>query len=150
MLSPSDFAVLRWTTSSNLTGACAGSAAGFSPLKIRSTYEAARRKMSAVSGPYDISPPSQPNCRKGYITGRGGGRVCGGEPYDHVTLNNNERVCGCDQSTTRILTEVDDSPLDLCRTANRCRHHFDRVRPPRAFERTKVNIIIWRCIRIKH
>jgi hypothetical protein len=57
-----------------------------------------------------------------------GDAMCFRQPYDHVTLNNNERVCGCDQSTTRILTEVDDSRLDLCGTANRCRHHFDRVR----------------------
>jgi hypothetical protein len=34
---PSAFAVLRFTTSSNLTGAWTGSSLGFSPLRMRST-----------------------------------------------------------------------------------------------------------------
>jgi hypothetical protein len=33
------------------------------PFRIRSTYEAERRKMSEVSGPYDIRPPSLMSCR---------------------------------------------------------------------------------------
>src|ERR1035437_551903 len=48
---PSALAVLRFTTSSNLTGDCAAKLAGSSPLRMRSTYEAERRKISAVSGP---------------------------------------------------------------------------------------------------
>ena len=40
---PSAFAVLRLITSSYLVGACTGRSAGFSPLRIRSTYSAARR-----------------------------------------------------------------------------------------------------------
>src|SRR2546430_3704807 len=48
---PRALAVLRLTTSSNLTGDCAGKLPGGSPLRTRSTYEAERRKMSAVSGP---------------------------------------------------------------------------------------------------
>ena len=47
--------------------------------------------------------------------------VCFRQSYDDVTLNTIERVCGCDQSATRILTEVDDSRFDLCGTANRRR-----------------------------
>ena len=40
------FAVFRLITSSYLVGACTGSSAGFSPLKIRSTYPAAPRYSS--------------------------------------------------------------------------------------------------------
>jgi len=40
---PSDLAVFRLMTSSYLVGACTGRSAGFSPLRIRSTYPAARR-----------------------------------------------------------------------------------------------------------
>src|SRR5262245_7974415 len=40
---PSAFAVLRLITSSYLVGACTGRSAGFSPLRMRSTYPAARR-----------------------------------------------------------------------------------------------------------
>jgi len=48
---PRALAVLRLTTSSNLTGDCAGKLPGGSPLRTRSTYEAERRKISAPSGP---------------------------------------------------------------------------------------------------
>jgi integrase/recombinase XerD len=48
---PSALAVLRLMTSSYLVGACTGMSAGFSPLRMRSTYEAERRTMSALSGP---------------------------------------------------------------------------------------------------
>src|SRR5262249_40412354 len=41
--SPSVFAVLRLITNSYLVGACTGSSAGFSPLRMRSTYAAGRR-----------------------------------------------------------------------------------------------------------
>src|SRR5262249_28831684 len=40
---PNTFAVLRLITSSYLVGACTGRSAGFSPLRMRSTYPAARR-----------------------------------------------------------------------------------------------------------
>ena len=40
---PSALAVLRLITSSYFVGACTGRSAGFSPLKMRSTYSAARR-----------------------------------------------------------------------------------------------------------
>jgi len=51
MVRPRAFAVLRLTTSSYLVGACTGMSAGFSPLRIRSTYPAARRSGSCVLGP---------------------------------------------------------------------------------------------------
>src|SRR5499433_2305587 len=59
---PSVVAVLRLMANSNLTGACAGSSAGLAPLKIRSIYDAERRKISDVSGPYDIGPPFLMTC----------------------------------------------------------------------------------------
>src|SRR5262249_51087800 len=40
---PSALAVLRLITSSYLVGACTGRSAGFAPLRMRSTYPAARR-----------------------------------------------------------------------------------------------------------
>src|SRR5262249_5200813 len=49
--SPSAFAVLRLITSSYLVGAWTGSLAGFSPLRIRTTYPAARRYWSMKSAP---------------------------------------------------------------------------------------------------
>src|SRR5262249_34600117 len=48
---PRAFAVLRLITSSYLVGACTGRSAGFSPLRMRSTYSAARRYWSTKSGP---------------------------------------------------------------------------------------------------
>src|SRR6185312_8702594 len=48
---PSAFAVLRLITSANLVDAWIGRAAGFSPLRMRSTYVAAPRYMSSTSGP---------------------------------------------------------------------------------------------------
>src|SRR5215469_10493717 len=53
---PSAFAVLRLMTSSYLVGACTGRSVGFSPLRMRSTYPAARRYWSIRSGPYEIKP----------------------------------------------------------------------------------------------
>src|SRR5262245_7291929 len=50
-LRPSAFAVLRLSTSSYLVGACTGRSAGFSPLRMRSTYDATRRYWSTLSGP---------------------------------------------------------------------------------------------------
>jgi hypothetical protein len=41
-VSPSNLAVLRLMASSKFVGACTGRSAGFSPLRIRSTYDAAR------------------------------------------------------------------------------------------------------------
>src|SRR5262249_22122992 len=54
---PSVFAVLRLTTSSNLADSWTGRSAGLAPLRIRSTYDAARQYVSAKSTPYDIKPP---------------------------------------------------------------------------------------------
>src|SRR5438034_2076939 len=51
MLSPSDFAVLRFITKSNLVGCSTGRSAGFVPLRILSTYPAARRDKSARFAP---------------------------------------------------------------------------------------------------
>ena len=48
---PIALAVLRLITSSYLVGACTGRLAGFSPLRMSSTYAAERRTISAVSGP---------------------------------------------------------------------------------------------------
>src|SRR6476659_866597 len=48
---PSALAVLRLMTSSYLVGACTGRSAGFSPLRMRSTYSAARRNWLIRSGP---------------------------------------------------------------------------------------------------
>ena len=48
---PRALALLRLKTSSNLSGDCAGRLPGNSPLRMRSTYELERRKISAVSGP---------------------------------------------------------------------------------------------------
>src|SRR5215471_6350533 len=59
---PSALAVLTLTASSNLSGDCAGKLPADSPLRIRSTYELERRKMSAPSGPYDIKLPSTTSC----------------------------------------------------------------------------------------
>jgi hypothetical protein len=43
---PSALAVLRLMASSNLTGFCTGSSCTLAPLRMRSTYDAARRYMS--------------------------------------------------------------------------------------------------------
>jgi hypothetical protein len=51
MSRPSAFAVLRLMTSSYLVGACTGKSAGYSPLRMRSTYWAARRYPSIELGP---------------------------------------------------------------------------------------------------
>src|SRR6185312_3630454 len=60
---PSACALFRFTNSSNFVGCWTGRSAGLAPLRMRSIYEAERRKMSIVSGPYDINPPSVTNCR---------------------------------------------------------------------------------------
>src|SRR5262249_11434407 len=60
---PSALAVFRLMPNSNLTGASTGKSAGLAPFRMRSTYEAVRRKMSDTSGPYDIRPPSATNDR---------------------------------------------------------------------------------------
>src|SRR6185312_4141952 len=48
---PSALAVSRLITSSNFVGCWTGRSAGLAPLRIRSTYEAARRYMSLASNP---------------------------------------------------------------------------------------------------
>jgi len=53
---PSVLAVFRLITSLNLTGGLNGrSSLGFSPLRMRSAYDAARRNSSTTSGPYEIN-----------------------------------------------------------------------------------------------
>src|SRR5262249_7922106 len=48
---PSALAVLRLMTSSYFGGVCTGRSAGFSPLRIRSTYPATSRYWSTRPGP---------------------------------------------------------------------------------------------------
>ena len=48
---PRALAVLRLTASSNLSGDCTGRLPALSPLRMRSTYELERRKISTLSGP---------------------------------------------------------------------------------------------------
>src|SRR5262249_47551823 len=60
---PSALAVLRLMAVSNLVGACTGKSAGFSPLRIRLTYDAACRNWSRKSVPYEIRPPAETNMR---------------------------------------------------------------------------------------
>src|SRR5262249_28426970 len=48
---PSALAVFKLITSSYLVGACTGRPAALSPLRIRSTYPAARRYWLGMSGP---------------------------------------------------------------------------------------------------
>src|SRR5262249_6325725 len=48
---PSAFAVLRLMISSNFVGACTGRSAGFSPLRMRSIYPAAKRNGSLRTSP---------------------------------------------------------------------------------------------------
>src|SRR5215831_19199228 len=55
---PSALAVLRLITRSYLVGAWTGRSAGFSPLRMRSTYPAARRNSSTILEPYELSPPA--------------------------------------------------------------------------------------------
>jgi hypothetical protein len=47
---PSALAILRLITRSYLVGACTGRSAGFSPLRMRSTYPVARRQRREVLG----------------------------------------------------------------------------------------------------
>jgi hypothetical protein len=51
MLSPSALAVFRLMTNSNVVGCSIGRSRGLAPLRILSTYEAARRYISAKFGP---------------------------------------------------------------------------------------------------
>src|SRR5262249_1671597 len=55
---PIALAALRLITNSYLVGACTGRSAGFSPLRMRSTYCAAERNWLERSAPYDIKPPA--------------------------------------------------------------------------------------------
>src|SRR5689334_12031521 len=66
---PTSFAVLRLTESSNLVGCSTGRSLGGTPLRILSTKTAARRQMSSMSAPYDISPPASTYSRSSYIDG---------------------------------------------------------------------------------
>jgi hypothetical protein len=51
IVSPSAFAVFRLITNSNLVGCSIGRSPGLAPLRILSTYVAARRHCSALFGP---------------------------------------------------------------------------------------------------
>src|SRR5262249_8693128 len=62
---PSVLAVFKLITSSYFVGACTGRLAGFSPLRMRSTYVAARRKLSVRSTPWDSKPPTSAKKRNG-------------------------------------------------------------------------------------
>src|SRR2546428_1821236 len=69
IMSPSDFTVLRLITNSNLVGCSTGRSAGCAPLRILSTKEAARRKVSLLSRVNAISPPLVAYSRSRYIAG---------------------------------------------------------------------------------
>src|SRR5262249_32782240 len=66
---PRALAVLRLIAISNLVGACTGRSAAFSPLRMRSTYSAARGNVSPRSIPYETKPPSRTMNRNGYTAG---------------------------------------------------------------------------------
>src|SRR5262249_57419987 len=67
---PSALAVLRLTCSSNLVGCCTGRAATLAPLRMRSTYEAARWNRSVGLILYDTKPPLFTNTRRLNIAGK--------------------------------------------------------------------------------
>ena len=54
---PKALAALRLIVSSKVVGRCTGRSAGFSPLRMRSTYVAARRYLPALLATYEIRPP---------------------------------------------------------------------------------------------
>lgn len=58
IVSPSALAALRLIISSNFVGCSIGSSPGFAPLRILSTYVAARRAKSRRFGPYAMKPPA--------------------------------------------------------------------------------------------
>ena len=62
---PSAFAVWRLSANSNLIGFWTGRSAGCAPLRMRSTYDAARQFTSAVSTPSDARPPLVAKVRNG-------------------------------------------------------------------------------------
>src|SRR5262249_15863836 len=66
---PSDFAVLRLITNSNVTGGWTGRSLTFSPFRIRSTYDAVRRKLSSGLLPYDSRAPASVKIRNGETAG---------------------------------------------------------------------------------
>src|ERR1041385_3082732 len=57
IIRPMCLAVLRLITNSNFVGCSMGKSAGLVPLRILSTYVAARRKLSASSVAYDERHP---------------------------------------------------------------------------------------------
>src|SRR5262249_24787098 len=63
IVSPRALAVLRLMTKSNLVDCSTGSSDGLAPRRIWSIRYAARRYMSARSGPYDMRPPFSVNSR---------------------------------------------------------------------------------------
>src|SRR5215813_2158837 len=67
---PRALAVLRLTCSSNLVGCCTGRAATLAPLRMRSTYDAARWNRSVGLILYDTKPPLFTNTRRLNIAGK--------------------------------------------------------------------------------
>src|SRR6266403_2204025 len=67
---PIALAVLTLITSVNLVGRSIGKSAALAPLRMRSTYIAARLYMSGRLGPYAISPPEFGKRVKRLIVGR--------------------------------------------------------------------------------
>src|SRR5436190_22311005 len=63
------FAALRLITSSNLVGCSTGSSVGGLPLRIISTYSAARRYICRRLTPYEINPPASGNALLPYTIG---------------------------------------------------------------------------------
>src|SRR5262245_62336858 len=63
IVAPRALAVFSLTTSSNFEGCSMGRLPGGVPFKILSTKVAARRPMSAKSGPYDMRPPDSAKTR---------------------------------------------------------------------------------------
>src|SRR5215472_13489673 len=113
-VSPSAFAVLRLMTSSYLVGAWTGNSAGFSPLRTRSTYAAARRNSSIWSDPYEIRPPAA--TKKAFpVDGRQ--PISSRKLDDQIAMNDRRSVRCNDQSATRRSREGGDGALDLCGVA---------------------------------
>src|SRR5262245_59514371 len=61
MVSPSALAVLRLIAREYRAGCSKGRSPGFAPLRILSTYVAARRKLSTRFAPYLMRPPASAN-----------------------------------------------------------------------------------------
>src|SRR3981081_134800 len=67
--SPSSFAVFRLKTNSSFVGCSTGRSAGLAPLRILSTYVAARRNRSGKLAPEDLRAPASHTSLAAYIAG---------------------------------------------------------------------------------